>query len=307
MAEILPPFYSYEEAERSLDAYLRSEEQQRKYQESIERMIRGYNELFESQLYNRVVDDKSNPYNEVQAPFREVRITTEAYKKMQLLASKVIDVVGYNAEFSFYLLNDKEKQEQGDIAVRDVYVQMDQEVGSGHVHTHPTGLLSASDEIQKQGKVIVGWGHSHGDFPTFHSSTDDFTLERMTISYGQRKEIVLDDFADAVRKVPVQMFYSMVVNANGADPYSAIGVMYRNQDKERQYFKNTASLAFLEEQNGIVCDEQSLISELHAKINTHTSQTSQRKGALRRLYEYFKEKIEMYLPKRAVHNRLQYT
>jgi len=98
---------------------------------------------------------------------RKVRITREAFEKMNRYAKFVSEIVGEDIECGGRLLNYYYKED--DVA-RDIYLSEWQEVTSAE------GFLNSGpslEEMLNEDQKICGMWHSHGGIQPFHSSYDN--------------------------------------------------------------------------------------------------------------------------------------
>ncbi|MDP2909122.1 MAG: LysM domain-containing protein [Nanoarchaeota archaeon] len=115
-----------------------------------------------------------SPYKEL-PEISTVKITKEAFYKMNLYASIVSEIVGSDKECVGALFNYKGKY---DNIARDVYLCR-QEISS--VSAIPSGDGEHYTEL-KNGKEDIGIWHSHGNISVFHSPDDVRTLTKL---YGE--------------------------------------------------------------------------------------------------------------------------
>jgi len=107
--------------------------------------------------------------------FSQVYITKGALKKAYTYAKLACDVFGQSVECYGYLITPKDKKDR---VVRDVYLAK-QEVSAAYVSITGEDVINAGKEIDKMGYKVLGWWHSHANFSTFHSSTDDANMKRV--------------------------------------------------------------------------------------------------------------------------------
>jgi LysM repeat protein/proteasome lid subunit RPN8/RPN11 len=110
------------------------------------------------------------PNKEGISEINSVKITQEAFYKMNLYASIVSEIIGSNKECGGELLNYQDKY---DNLVRDVGL-WNQKVSS--IDAVPSQNIC---EYERQNLKDVGIWHSHGGLSVFHSSTDVDTLKRL--------------------------------------------------------------------------------------------------------------------------------
>jgi len=59
-----------------------------------------------------------------------------------------------------------------DDTVEDICFAEGQDVFSAYVKVSAGGVQATADEMNRLGYTIMGWWHSHGNLPVFHSGTD---------------------------------------------------------------------------------------------------------------------------------------
>lgn len=114
---------------------------------------------------------------------KRIRITREAFEKMNLYARFVSDISGIDLECGGVLLNYRNKQ---DDIIRDVHLSDNQEVETAEGKLKIGECYAAARD---QGKKICGMWHSHGGIPAFHSEWDDSQLRVMYASNRESKII----------------------------------------------------------------------------------------------------------------------
>jgi proteasome lid subunit RPN8/RPN11 len=81
--------------------------------------------------------------------------------------------------------------------VYDAILAPNQEVSSTHAHLDPRAAAQAKQEIENKGYKAIGFWHSHSNFNTFHSGTDDRNMERLLLSLSgnmeEKKKIQVKD------------------------------------------------------------------------------------------------------------------
>lgn len=121
-----------------------------------------------------------NPYEKKTVSVQEIpeintiRISKDAFYKMNLYASIVSEISGYPKECVGTILNYKNKN---DNIARDIHLERGQEVtGSNGWRGN---RLDDSKEIDERGMYVIGLWHSHGSNGVFHSSFDNSVLKEM--------------------------------------------------------------------------------------------------------------------------------
>lgn len=107
--------------------------------------------------------------------FSKLYITDFALAKARAYAGLAKDYTGSYTECYGFLLGSANKKSR---LVDDVYFAPGQEVNAAHVNIPSKKVIDAGSYIRekKQLKRILGWWHSHANFGTFHSGTDDENL-----------------------------------------------------------------------------------------------------------------------------------
>jgi proteasome lid subunit RPN8/RPN11 len=99
---------------------------------------------------------------------RRLRITCEALRRAHTYAQLVNQHVGDGYECIGFLLG-----ETGCDVVDSVMLAPGQQVTPASVRINGQNVLAAGREIERLGKTVIGWWHSHGNLQNFHSGTDD--------------------------------------------------------------------------------------------------------------------------------------
>lgn len=108
--------------------------------------------------------------------FSQAYITNWALKKARTYAELACDVLEESVECYGYLITPKEVTNR---VVRDVYLAPNQKVSSAGVEVSGKNVIKAGREIDKLDYKVLGWWHSHADFGTFHSITDDENMMKI--------------------------------------------------------------------------------------------------------------------------------
>lgn len=126
------------------------------------------------------IEDRIKELFEEEKPYW-IRITREAFQKMNTYARLASEIVGEDIECGGPLLNYRNKQ---DNITRDVYLMDNQEV------TPSEGRLKLGDSYaaaRDEGKKVCGIWHSHGAWKAFHSEFDDSQLRILYASNRENK------------------------------------------------------------------------------------------------------------------------
>lgn len=168
-------------------------------------------------------------------------ITNGAFNKAMTYAQAVGKIAGGGMECYGYLLKPIDSL---DNTVTDIFFASDQSDSAAYVRVSEEGVYEASQVIEPRGLMIVGWWHSHGTMPTFHSGTDVRNFEKVLHSIApitmyrtekgaytynkEKKELLVNgvklrgiEFNDKPEEIEVlkkvkqdPYAYSMVVNMN---------------------------------------------------------------------------------------------
>ena len=99
-----------------------------------------------------------------------VHITRYAYEKAFRYAKLVMERKNRSVEVGGFLTTPKDAKDR---VARDAFLARDQEVRVGFYELSAKNVLKAKKELEKKGRKVIGWWHSHGRFKTFHSNTDN--------------------------------------------------------------------------------------------------------------------------------------
>lgn len=239
-----------------------------------------------------------NPYKARIPKVDSMKITKDAFKKMNLYASIVSEIICSDKECLGALLN---HQNKNDNITRDVYLWKDQTVTS--ISGLPGEVQDAYDEATRRGMNVTGFWHSHGGISVFHSSDDDQFLSyrhsevtnkiitgekekgieciiegetTRLFEKGSNKEIKIKGKIEDVKCIErdeYNVLNSIVINKNSysggyTNPVSEhdynaeIWVWDKKAKKE---FKN-ANLELVEETNNILLDGEELVKEVGEKV-----------------------------------------
>ncbi|MFH1210431.1 MAG: hypothetical protein V1645_00800 [archaeon] len=136
-----------------------------------------WEEIKERERIRKIMEDDEH--------VKEVRITEEAFQKMNLYAKIASEIAGEDIECRGYLLNYLNSYD--DLA-RDVYLE------PYEIATSTRVTLDEGDRIKEMraatiddNKKISGIWHSHGNMTGFHSEDDDRWLEKMYTTNKKNK------------------------------------------------------------------------------------------------------------------------
>jgi hypothetical protein len=106
----------------------------------------------------------------IRNPISQIYITSGALAKAYAYARIACDVAKTMTECYGLLITPKAAKDR---IVRDIFFPSDQEVMYTDVKLGAEYVIKAGREIDALGYKVLGWQHSHADFGTFHSGTDD--------------------------------------------------------------------------------------------------------------------------------------
>jgi hypothetical protein len=239
------------------------EEKMRKYDERMDEFIANFDiqadleEERNSYHYNfirpmkieRILNDHYNAETSKRVCFdgvkssleylelNKIKITQRAIDKGKYISHSLCDIAQGDYEIYFYLTGD------GDV-IDDIYIAQDQVVRPSLCSVSPDGGMDSSFEIiDLMNKKIMGWSHSHGGFPLFHSNVDVGTL-RQFASAGRLCVLNLHDDVDGLEDKLHTVRYSSSLVFNkylwGADdmPFAGISLFYNNYGGVATYHIN---------------------------------------------------------------------
>jgi len=123
-----------------------------------------------------------------------IKITQEALDKGNAIAKQACQLAHNQGlgslEVYLFNLNFIDRQEEGDIAIRDFYIAQKQKVSGASCEVGIDGkIFSRDDAWDNLGMRIIGWSHSHGDLGSFVSGTDRHNIENVVRFKGIRGKI----------------------------------------------------------------------------------------------------------------------
>ena len=155
----------------------------------------------------------------------KLKITSEAFEKANYVSRRISELAGEKLELYFYLTNFHEKQEKGDIAVRDIFIAHKQKVYPNLVETHDT-VTSQNIIINSLDQDIIGWGHSHGNHSNFHSDIDNESTNGTLAIHGIEYQFDFENNQDMPHlnrgRDKIYYTFSMVFNARNETPYCVL-------------------------------------------------------------------------------------
>jgi len=246
---------------KRLDAYLASDEYK---QHRVEQDERNKRLIFN--FYNYQLKDKIKEMLE----HDKLKFTREAFEKTRSICSRVRSILGLDYEVSLYLLNTKEKHEPEDLVVRDVYINKGQTVGDADVYVPSLGVFESCQDV-KQDHYIVGWAHSHGSLPIFHSGIDDLNMQMMTLYQGLDRDIELDLIPEAAITRSVKISYSVVFNAENDDEIAYLSLFYRpfgvKKINNDCFSLHDIDIEIIDEVNGIINDQDNIDKQIRDRVS----------------------------------------
>ncbi len=127
-------------------------------------------------------------------PVAQAYITRSALSKAYTYARLACDVLEESVECYGYLIS---PQGVKDRIVRDVYLAPNQDVSGADVKISGEDVINAGRDIDKMGYKVLGWWHSHANFDTFHSGTDDENMLKVL------NAIAPTNFVATYRQIPL--------------------------------------------------------------------------------------------------------
>jgi len=125
---------------------------------------------------------------------QKISITEGTFAKIKAYAKVVTRIAGGGMECYGYLIKEKGSLED---TITDAYLADNQEANSGYCRVTEEGILESAAIINERGYELVGWWHSHGTLPVFHSGTDVRNFENVLHAIApttmkKRKEAVFN-------------------------------------------------------------------------------------------------------------------
>lgn len=256
--------YTFEEEQIYQELWTRRLEEEKSdhiLQERIrQRLFLIFRHCFRKDMLD-IFNSKSSEYPEL----KKIKITREAYEKANLISKRVSRVSRCGDEVYLLFLNEKSKE---DLVIRDVYVPY-QEVNASGCNIKVEKGKEDKENVERMGKRVMGWGHSHGNLSPFHSMTDIYNLRHIPSLHGTKITMKLGTFSSR-NPYSFDVWYipSLVFNARGARPSAAISIEYSEfQDYEPKIHINThPRLEIVEERNGIEMRQDVIDREIWKKV-----------------------------------------
>jgi proteasome lid subunit RPN8/RPN11 len=284
-------------------------------------MILEVVEMLELQLMKALADEKKADDGS------EFIITWGAYAKAMLYAKLVSRIAGGGMECYGYMLKPADSL---DDVVTDIYFADDQDEMCAHVYVTPEGVKKAGEAAEKKNCAILGWTHSHGSLPTFHSDWDirNFrtilheiapqTMYRNEIVQSVRKgdALYFDNYKiegfqssgrilKQVEREPLA--FSMVVNERGEFYLERITKTYDQEKNEFVLNEPThPRLKLVETKNDLVFDVPDMEWEIYEKVSMRGKHSPEQKAVARTDYKSictkFCKTVEDYISHRGKHS-----
>lgn len=181
--------------------------------------------------------------NRIREELSPIKITSYAYEKANYIARRVCQLAGTPLEVAFYLLDDSLIGREPDITIRDVYIGHDQVIKNNHCDITPQGKRLSFNDVKSQGKRIVGWPHSHGEFDIYFSGEDYQTMQNHLETWGISKDIEISGFD---LNNSLKFFSAFVVNDKNDDPAYGIMINKPRYFIEDNQLKSTTDELFFE-------------------------------------------------------------
>ena len=140
---------------------------------------------------------------------QEIKITDYAIEKAEYIVQRFKELreergISDPFEIAFQMIGEKDSG-----TIDDVFIDLDQEVTS--YRCTMKGKSPTLKQIKEQGKEILAWGHSHTNFETFFSDTDDNTMASFFNRRGYKVELFKDSPPE-LESLKAKVFYGMVFN-----------------------------------------------------------------------------------------------
>lgn len=210
----------------------------------------------------RVLSGEAEEYPEYRH-VHGIKITRQAYEKAEQISRTAVDAASIDNEIYLHGLASPSSD-----LISDFYIP--------HQSTTPVTCkvdTSKEDEdlakISEAGKRVIAWAHSHANMRTFHSQQDIDNLEKITYLYGEEKEISLR-ILDPSRptKVKVYRLPSIVFNAKGSSPSTAVSFEYRlfGDESPRIYLNENPHFEIIETEDEIDSSVESIERDIRQRV-----------------------------------------
>ncbi len=206
--------------------------------------------LKRDKLLRKIIRDINHDIDKQAAEtISQIKITGYALQKAQYIATRVSQLSdhagkGKHYEIGMYALDDSLVNREPDITIRDVIIGHEQVIKSDHCNITPMGKLKSFKEVKSQGKRIVGFGHSHGEFDVYFSEEEDKeTIQSHFESWGISKNIEIPEIGN---KMLLKFFFAFVVNDRNDEPAYSVMVKKPRFYYENGQMKSTSDVLFFE-------------------------------------------------------------
>jgi proteasome lid subunit RPN8/RPN11 len=119
----------------------------------------------------------------------KITITRYAYTKMHLYARLIKSITQSPLECYGYLTAERNKD---DGVATDAIIPVYQYVTTSSCTVSPDSELKTIEQIRSNNQKIIGWWHSHGDHPTFHSTTDIENFSRLSSMLYSHNQLTIE-------------------------------------------------------------------------------------------------------------------
>ncbi|MBT7928522.1 Mov34/MPN/PAD-1 family protein [Candidatus Peregrinibacteria bacterium] len=119
----------------------------------------------------------------------KITITRYAYTKMHLYAKLIKSITESPLECYGYLTAERDKD---DGIATDAIIPVQQYVTTSSCTVNPDSELRTIEQIRSDNRKIIGWWHSHGDHPTFHSTTDVENFSRLSSMLYSHNQLTVE-------------------------------------------------------------------------------------------------------------------
>lgn len=200
-----------------------------------------------------------------------IKITGEAYKKINLYSRIVSEITGKDIECGGILLNYNNKN---DGVIRDAY--LDYQIAKHDKVWYLPYESSYRNYVQQSGMSWAGMWHSHGSYPSGHSDLDDKALQQLHKQNKTTKACKIKNYSENnhSKKISVydEVFYSpsIVINKDeylndgpGMNYYAEFLV---GNGKDHDVKVTGAKLEIIEENNNIMPTLEEMVLEVGKKV-----------------------------------------
>ncbi len=167
----------------------------------------------------------------IEKNFTSIQLSSAVKDYLRAASMRVHELFGRPLELYFYLLTNNQGSA---VRVTHAYIPWGQKLSRTSCSLTLEGKLRSYGELGDL--PLLGWAHSHGEMPAFHSDTDnantlarlnDCSLEAVCESEIKEQDIHLIDLAEGtslVRLTEVKYTYSIVLSLKEVEHYGAVGI-----------------------------------------------------------------------------------